>query len=87
MQKIAKLGCSQEEIGRYRRLLERNDFQAKAYQPRTWKSEATVEIPLESTIHLQDPRKKAQKHSLAMQIEEELEKKTETHRRKPNHFR
>ena len=74
-----------QNLGNKKILAKRNDFQAKAYQPRTWNSEATVESPWGSTIHLQDPRKKAPKHSLDMQIEEELEKKTETHRRKPNH--
>ena len=41
------------------------------YQPRTWNSEATVGIPLESITLLQDPVKHTPKHPLDTQNIEE----------------
>ena len=53
-----------------------NGFQAPRYQPRSWTSEKTVEIPLESNTPLQDPRRNSHKHQLVSRHTEEPVKKT-----------
>ena len=50
-----------EDLTYRRQLLEMNNFKARPYQPREWKREDTVLIPLQSSEILQDPRRKSMK--------------------------
>ena len=69
---------SEEEIRRYRsKLLAMNGFPAPRYQPRTSKSDKTVEIPLENEIPLEDPRRNIWQHQLVTRHTEEPVKKTQ----------
>ena len=68
---------SEEEFKRYRsKLPEMNGFTAPRYQPRPWKYDKTVEIPLESATPPHDPRKHSHKHQLVSRHTEEPVKKT-----------
>ena len=80
MEEVEKT-TSEAETKQYRKnLFEITHFRAPEYRPRSWTSEETKKIPLESLGTLQDPRMKKQKMPASFQDTEKMAKKTQ----KPN---
>ena len=78
LEEEVKMTKIKEDLEYRRRLFEMNNFKPRPYTPRTWKTEATVVIPLNSKEDLQDPRRKPTKHVIPCISEiPEMSKKTE----------
>ena len=76
MEEVEKTTLEAETKHYRKSLFEITHFKAPEYRPRSWKSEETKKIPLESLVTLPDPRIKKWKIPATSQDTEKMAKKT-----------